>query len=124
VIYLRDDAEGRALTLRAREGGPFPSRFEPAQWEGMATLESAALDAVRFQPPPYQPALADLPSGNRVQDVELAARGLSFFPKRNPPSAHPQELAKLKLAPALYPLSGISAATLPEALPPFAFSCV
>ena len=28
VIYLRDDAQGRALSLRAQEGGPFPSRFE------------------------------------------------------------------------------------------------
>jgi hypothetical protein len=120
VIYLREDAEGRALTLRAREGGPFPSRFEPSQWEGMAALESSALDAVRFQPPPYVPALADLPAGNLVQNVELAAKGQSFFPKRNPPSAHPQEHPKLKLAPLLYPLSGISAATLPEALPPFA----
>lgn len=119
VIYLRDDAEGRALTLRAREGGPFPSRFEPSQWEGMAALESAALAALRFQPPQYVPAVADLPPGNWVPQVELAAKGQSFFPKRTPPSARPQELAMLKLAPLLYPLSGISAATLPEALPPF-----
>lgn len=119
VIYLRDDPEGRALTLRAREGGPFPSRFEPTQWEGMAGLESAALDAVRFQPQPYVPALADLPAGNRVQPLELAAKGQSFFPKRSPASGPAPEPAKLKLAPALYSLSGISAATLPEALPPF-----
>ena len=119
VIYLRDDAEGRVLTLRAREGGPFPSRFEPSQWQGMAALESTVLDAVRFQPPPYVPAVADLPAGNWVPQVELAAKGQSFFPKRNLPSAHSQELAMLKLAPALYPLSGISAATLPETLPPF-----
>ncbi len=119
VIYLRDDTEGRALTLRAREGGPFPSRFEPAQWEGMDALESAALDAVRFQPQPYVPALADLPAENLVQPLELAAKGRSFFPKRSPAAGPAPELAKLKLAPALYPLSGISAATLPEALPPF-----
>lgn len=119
VIHLRNDAEGRALTLRAREGGPFPSRFEPSQWEGMAALENAALDAVRFQQRPYVPALADLPSGNWVQGVELAARGQSFLPKRTPPSAHPPESAKLKLAPLLYPLSGISAATLPAVLPLF-----
>lgn len=119
VIYLRDDAEGRALTLRAHEGGPFPSRFEPSQWEGMAALEAAALDAVRFQPQPYVPAVADLPAGNWVPQVELAAKGQSFFPKRTPPSTNPPELAKLKLAPALYPLSGEASATLPETLPPF-----
>ena len=119
LIFLRDDAEGRTLTLRAREGGPFPSRFEPSQWEGMAALESAARDAVRYQPPPYVPALADLPAENRLQPLELAARGQAFFPKRSPASAKPPELATRKLAPVLYSLSGGSSATLPAILPPF-----
>ncbi len=119
IIHLRDDAEGRTLTLRAREGGPFPSRFEPSQWEGMTALENMALDAVRFQPRPYVAPVADLPAGNLVPQLELAAKGQSFFPKRNPPAARPPEPAKLKLAPLLYPLSGNSASTLPEVLPPF-----
>lgn len=119
VIYLRDDAEGRALTLRAHEGGPFPSRFEPSQWQGMARLEAEALDAVRFQPQPYVPAVPDLPPENLATPLELAAKGVSFFPKHAAsPMAAPVH-AKLKLAPVLYPLSGVSSATLPAALPPF-----
>jgi len=119
VIYLRDDAEGRALTLRAREGGPFPSRFEPSQWEGMAALESAALDAVRYQPQPYVAALPDLPPENLVHPLELAAKGKSFFPKHAPAPDNSPDISNLKLAPTLYPLSGVTAETLPETLPPF-----
>lgn len=113
VIYLRDDAQGRALGLRAREGGPFPSRFEPAQWEGLPGLEAAALDAARFQPPPYVPALGDLPAESLVLPLKLAAAGESFFPKRSPAPANTPALAKLKLAPALSPLSGVTAVALP-----------
>ncbi len=119
LIYLRDDAEGRALTLRAQEGGPFPSRFEPSQWEGMALLESAAWNAARFQPQPYVPGWVDFPTGNRVEPMILATTGQSFFPTRNPLPVRLQVLAERKLAPKLYPLSGASAAMLPDALPPF-----
>lgn len=119
VIYLRDDAQGRALGLRAREGGPFPSRFEPSQWQGFAELEAAALDAARFQPQPYIPAPGDLPAENLVQPLKLAATGELFFPQRSPPSANAPDLAKLKLAPALYPLSGVTTETMPRDLPPF-----
>jgi hypothetical protein len=35
VIQVTDDAIGRALTLRAREGGPFPSRFLPSRVGGL-----------------------------------------------------------------------------------------
>ena len=50
VIYLRDDAQGRALTLRAQEGGPFPSRFALSQWDGMAMLEAAAIEVTSASP--------------------------------------------------------------------------
>ncbi len=120
VIYLQDDADGQALILRAREGGPFPSRFALSDWQGKAEIENAALEAVRFQPPPYLPALGDLPTENSVQPLELAAKGISFFPKREPLPVTPLDLNRLKLAPVLYPLSGISKDALPVTLPPFA----
>lgn len=119
VIFLRDDLQGRALTLRAKEGGPFPSKFEPSQWEGMAGLEAVALDAVRYQPPVYQPGLQPLPAENQLKPLELAAKGVSFFPQRVPlPDAVP-DVAKLKLAPVLYPLSGTTRDILSVDLPSF-----
>lgn len=119
VIYLGDDAQGRAMKLRAQEGGPFPSRFEPSQWEGLAKMESEAMDVVRFQPQPYAPALRDLPAENQLRPLELAAKGELVFPKREPTPIPPSDPAKLKLAPALYPLSGITRENLPAALPLF-----
>jgi hypothetical protein len=119
VIYLGDDLESRALTLRASEGGPFPSRFEFSQWEGLAELETIAMNAIRYQRPPYVPALQDLPAANQLQASQLAANGELFFPKRNPVPSPSPDLAKLKLAPALYPVSGISKSQIPRELPSF-----
>lgn len=119
VIYLGDDLESRALSLRAREGGPFPSRFELSQWEGLAVMEVNAMHEIGFQRQNYLPALQDLPAENQLQPLRFASKGELFFPKRSPlPSAAP-DLAKLKLAPALYPLSGISKDLLPRDLPSF-----
>lgn len=120
IIYLQDNAEGRALILRAREGGPFPSRFALSDWQGRAEIENAALAAVSFQPQPYVPALGDLPTENAVKPLELAAKGLSFFPNREPLPIAPPDVARLKLAPVLAPLSGITRDALPVALPSFA----
>jgi hypothetical protein len=119
VIYLRDDAQGRALTLRAREGGPFPSRFELSQWQGLPELELAALDAVRYLPTPYVPVAEDLPPDDGIRPMELAAKGRQFLPKRVPPPAVIPELGKLKIAPVLYPISGVTVESLPTELPPF-----
>ena len=82
VIYLTDDAQGRALTLRAQEGGPFPSRFVLSQWSGLAELEASAMETARFQPQPYVPQLQDLPAERGVLPLELAAKGVAFFPER------------------------------------------
>lgn len=120
VIYLRDDAQGRALTLRAREGGPFPSRFDLSQWQGFPELEASALESVRFQPPPYVPVPEDLPVDNGVLPMELAAKGRQFLPTRVPQPVATPELGKLKIAPVLYPLSGITTDQLPAQLPSFA----
>jgi hypothetical protein len=117
VIHVSDDAEGRALTQRAREGGPFPSRFLPSEWEGAADLERAAMAAARWTPPPYVPALRDLPD-EAAPPLRLAARGVAVLPKRLPAAPGVPVPVKLRLAPVLYPLSGIGAAEIPRDLPP------
>lgn len=118
VIQVTDDAESRALTLRAREGGPFPSRFEPSEWEGDAALEQAAFEATRWSPPPYVPVLRDLPK-ETPPPMSLAAKGEPVLPKRRPEPVAAPVSVNLKLAPVLVPLSGITAAAMPGKLPPF-----
>ena len=118
LIYLADDAQGRALALKAQEGGPFPSRFEPSQWEGMAALEAEVLAATRGPSRPYVPTLRELPKDSEIPPVELAAKGEPVFPKRLPTARAAMDPAKFIPVPTLYPLSGITAAALPTELPP------
>lgn len=120
VIYLGDDAQSRALALRAQEGGPFPSRFDPSDWQGLAQTERMAMDAACYQPPAYQPILQDLPEENLVPPLVLAAQGKAFFPER-PATAIPPPPAVLDhtLVPWFYPLSDQAAAAIPATLPTF-----
>lgn len=118
VIHVADDAEGRALTLQAQEGGPFPSRFDPSAWEGAAAMEQAVLAAARWTPPPYVPVLRTLPD-EVLPPVLLAAQGEPTLPKLRPESRAAPVAVKLRLVPELYPLSGITAAAMPRELPPF-----
>ena len=113
LIYLGDDAQSRALTLRAREGGPFPSRFELLDWPELAEIERQAMDAARYQPPVYVPEIRDLPDENRVQPVVLAPRGEVFYPPRKPAADVAPDPSKLKLKPVLYPLSANAGGILP-----------
>jgi hypothetical protein len=117
VIRVLDDETGRALTQRAREGGPFPSRFEPSEWEGTAALEKEALEGVGRSIPAHVPVLRDLPD-DMIPPLRLAARGELTFPGRR--SVVPEISAPGKLAPApvIYPLSGIGFAEIPRELPP------
>lgn len=117
VIHLKDDEQGRDLTLRAREGGPSPSRFELAQWQGLADLEIASLDEAKT--PPFRPFLLEDPAERIVSTPDLAAKGERFFPvhRSSPPVI--AETGKTQIAPALYPLSVASAGMLPEIFPPF-----
>lgn len=116
VIFLKDDALGRALSLKAQEGGPFPSRFDLSQWGGLATLEATAMDASRFQAPPYEPKMEDLPPTQQVEPLNFAAKGERFFPEHPTTPDQIPDTTGLKLAPVLYPLSSEA---LPGDLPPF-----
>ena len=118
VIQVTDDADGRALTLRAREGGPFPSRFDPSAWDGAAVLEQAAFEVARWRPPLRVPNLRALPE--RVNPpVKLAVQRESTLPPINPESRRAPVFGKLKLAPVLSLLSGNFSTIIPIDLPLF-----
>lgn len=118
VIHTLQDEESRALTLRAREGGPFPSRFDPAGWDGAVAIERAAFDTARWSPPPHAPVLRDLPQDEDLP-LKPAAPGEAVFPKRAPGSRPAPAATDLRPVPTLYPLSGITRAGMPDTLPPF-----
>lgn len=117
VIQVLDDAEGRSLTLRAREGGPFPSRFDPAAWELTPAIEQVAWQAARWRPPPYVPPLRELP--DETAPPRLAKPGSPVLPTREASAEPVRSAGKRLLVPTLYPLSGITRAEMPQELPPF-----
>jgi hypothetical protein len=117
VIQVLDDADGRSLTLRAREGGPFPSRFEPAGWELSSAIEEAAYQAARWRPPPYLPTLRELPGESALP--RLAKPGAAVLPTHQAPAETVPVAEKRMLVPRIQPLSGITAAEMPQELPPF-----
>ncbi len=119
LIHAIDDAEGRALTLRARDGGPFPSRFEPTDWPAYATLEKAAMEAARTPQPAYRPALRDLADDPPATHPALAEPGAVVLPRPRPPEVAAQTAPALVLQPVILPISGIRAEAIPRDLPPF-----
>ena len=119
MIQVTDDEMGRDLTLEAREGGPFPSRFEPSEWRDAAALEESAMEDARWSPPAYVSVLRDLPVENNTAPVLLARGGEPVLPRRIQTEITTPEASNLKLAPVLSPLSGITASEMPDKLPPF-----
>jgi len=119
LIFLTNTPEGRALALKAQEGGPFPSRFRPGQWDGMAALEAAAMAPTHLPQEIHTPQLKVLPEVNMAA-LRIAPPPLEMtFPASVAALPIPREARKMKLAPQLFPLSGITAQDLPQALPPF-----
>lgn len=119
VIYLNDDVEGINLTLNAREGGPFPSRFDLSQWVGIDKLEEAGMNLAKFQPPLYHPQVDGILFESGIKPEDLAAKGERFFPiYRQAPISTPEMIPR-QLAPVLSALSEVSKEAFPEHFPIF-----
>lgn len=119
LIHAIDDAEGRALTLRAREGGPFPSRFEPSHWAAYATLEKAAMDAARTPPRMYRPTLREYSDEPPGVMPALAEPGIPVLPRPRLPGSAAPPAVSVALMPVILPISGIRADAVPRDLPRF-----
>jgi hypothetical protein len=117
VFRVIDDADGRALTLQAREGGPFPSRFQPSEIVSLRDIENTMLSAAGWQPPPYVPQLRELPA-IELPPTALSSPGRLVWPRRQPPAAVITKQTSVAV-PVLYPLAGLDADALPSTLPEF-----
>ena len=120
LICAVDNAEGRALAMRAREGGPFPSRFDLREWSGTAALEEALLDRTMHGSAPYVPKLRNLEGNPLAGELALFTPGVPFLPKHEPEGVAAERPVKNSyLVPVLRGLTGIRAADMPVDLPPF-----
>lgn len=118
VIQVADDEEGLALRIRAREGGPFPSRFDPGEWVGASAIEQT-LAATNYAPAPLQPVPRKLSNDDAPARPLLSSAGEPVLPKRRSASESPPSSAGLQPTPLLHPLSGITAEAMPVGTPPF-----
>lgn len=116
LIHVDDSASGRMLVQRAREEGPFPSRFSPMDEEVASVLEGKLDEATRSVPEPYVPALRGF-SDVATPYNGLAIRGEPVLPTRPLALAQQPEVRKLVMVPQLSPISGIGANDLPPELP-------
>lgn len=119
LIYLTNSNEGRALALKAQEAGPFPSRFRPTQWEGMAALEATLMATTRLPHEIYTTKLQALPKTPLTHKAPLLLEPEMVFPKSVATEKAPESAQRMKLTPQLFPLSGIKAQDLPNALPEY-----
>ena len=118
VIQVLDNPDGRALRLRAQEGGPFPSRFEPSEWPAFVALEKSILESTRGELPGYRPVLREMTAGKRRMPG-LSEPGRAVLPH---PSVTPRPAVQevpTRLVPEITPISGIHATAMPDALPDF-----
>lgn len=120
VIHAGVDPAGSVLATVAVENGPYPSRFDLADWQGFQALEKSAEyhPASRFSR--YVPQFRELPESRIFPAVPLAESGRPVLPPL--PAPPPQKpVGSVVTVPVLYPLSGISASGLPSKLPALGF---
>jgi len=103
----------------ARSVGPFPTRFDPAEWEPSQALINDAMDGIRDRSiPPYQPRFQGLPSDAPPPNVPLVAKGSRVLPDVTPPEFESIQAIHVKPKPVLYPLT-TDASAMPEHHVPF-----
>lgn len=119
LIYLTNTSEGRTLALKAQEGGPFPSRFRPSQWQGMAQLEGEIALRTRLPREVYSTQLRPVPeAGLATLGAPPLAREM-VFPESRAPATLPEVAQRVKMIPQLFPLAGIKAEEIPSPLPTY-----
>jgi hypothetical protein len=118
VLLLPERLDGIEWGLKAREGGPFPTRFDPSTWPDLIALEQAAWP-LASRPRASSPAeLRRFPAEPPAPPL-LAPKGERVLPDRFRPAPPPRTQPAPVPAPVLFPLAGIRQENLPARLPAF-----
>lgn len=112
---VADDSIGRMLRSQAREGGPFPSRFDPGSWDAYPAIERPAIEPALPGLTPYEPVLLPLPEHGRT--ARLTDADTPVLPKPPKPDAPPPAVVRTGRVPTLTALTGIRSIDLPLSLP-------
>ena len=127
--FLRDVADTRTVRIGIRTNNAHHIRvicaatlctdfdLEPASWSGTDPIEEVLREATQPRLATHQPRLLPFPDPG-IQPPRMARRGEPVLPTR--PLTGPEgldDIAELKLLPALRALDGITSEELPEKLP-------
>lgn len=119
LIQAVDGGEsGRLLAMLAREGGPFPSRFEVKDWSGRQELEAEVYQSVRMDSPAYVPKLHGLDESMMSGAGGLALVGVPMLPRQVQGDLAVAGNGRHRLSPVLRGISGLTTADMPVDLPP------
>jgi len=103
----------------ARALGPFPTRFDPTEWEPSQAIFAEAMGDIRDRSiPPHQPRFQDLPTDGAPPEVPIVAKGSRVLPAIAPPEFKTMQAIRMQPRPMLYPLS-VDAGALPDSRIPF-----
>ncbi|MDX1679812.1 MAG: hypothetical protein R3242_03680 [Akkermansiaceae bacterium] len=116
VIRLGGEDWAQSLVQEARAKGPFPSRFEPGEWDGTREMRQLADQAAQLHFEGHQARLMSFPEPG-IEPPPLARRGVPVMPSRWMEPTPVGGTAKLRLLPVLSVVDGIAAEELPESLP-------
>lgn len=117
VMYVHDDdAVGSWLIQKAREEGPYPSRFDPMDWDGGIAMERVLMQSVRQDLTSYSPSLKQLPE-EKPKLAKVAVYGEPQLPKRVLRVGEVEASVMMEMVPSLFPISGIREDELPKNLP-------
>jgi hypothetical protein len=119
LTYAADDEVGRHLAQLAREGGPFPSRFDPAEWIGAQSTEQALFQATEWSAPAHVQKLARLPAEKPAAMPLVSPRMQPIRPPRSSSPLSESVVIPLVLKPRIHPLAGLASDNLPSELPDF-----
>ncbi len=111
-----DDAVGRWLIQKAQEEGPYPSRYEPTEWDGGNDLEQLLMRSVRQELTSYSPSLKVLPE-EKPKLAKIAVYGEPLLPERELKVGDIEPTVMMEMVPSLFSISGLGQDEMPVDVP-------
>lgn len=119
VMMLSPGSDPMQWLEVARDLGPFPTRFEPAEWaDSKAAVDDVIHHARNLSISRHQPQLLEFPKNEALPIVPLVVKGSSVLPRVATPEFTTIDTGRVTTTPVLYPLS-IDRDQMPTNRPPF-----